>query len=127
MWLLMLHVCCSYLLALTEGRSTEDEARVLSAWRRQVDLETKALEEAVQKYKDELGSMRRTGTVERHPTANRLITQWFEPLRDAIAAEQHQASSRHCGEKLYAYTAALCLVWMSLHLKHPTAKCIMVK
>ncbi len=56
-------------------------------------LETKAVDDAVLKWKSRLAAMRESGVVDRHPTATRMILQWYEPLRDAIAAEQHQAST----------------------------------
>ena len=59
----------------------------------QVWLETKAVDDAVQKWKNKLAAMRESGIVDRHPTATRMMLQWYEPLRDAIAAEQHQASN----------------------------------
>ncbi len=37
--------------------------------------------------------MRRAGAVDRHPTAISMMLRWFEPLSEAIAAEQQQASS----------------------------------
>lgn len=84
---------CSYLLALTEGRSSEEEAQVVAAWKRQADIETKAVEKAVQKWREGLETMRRAGAVERMPPANKMMLQWFEPLRDSIAAEQQRVSS----------------------------------
>lgn len=87
---------CSYLMALTEGRSTEDEARVKAAWERQARIETEAVEEAIRRWKEEMGSMRRAGAVDRHPTAISMMLKWFEPLTEAIAAEQQQASSLSC-------------------------------
>ncbi len=81
-------------MALTEGRSTEDEARVKAAWERQARIETEAVQEAIRRWKEEMGSMRRAGAVDRHPTAISLMLKWLEPLTESIAAEQQQASSR---------------------------------
>ena len=86
-------VLCSYLLALTEGRSSEEEQEVLRAWRRQAHNETEALDEAVKKWREEVGAMRERGAVDRMPLAKRMMLQWFEPLRDAIAREQHAVSA----------------------------------
>ena len=84
---------CSYLLALTEGRSSEEEQEVLKAWRRQAYNETRALDEAVEKWREEVAGLRERGAIGRMPLAKRMMLQWFEPLRDAIAREQHAVSA----------------------------------
>ena len=84
---------CSYLLALTEGRSSEEEQEVLKAWRRQAHNETRALDEAVEKWREEVAGLRERGAIGRMPLAKRMMLQWFEPLRDAIAREQHAVST----------------------------------
>ena len=84
---------CSYLLALTEGRSSEEEQEVLKAWRRQAHNETRALDNAVQKWRREVAALLERRTIERMPLAKRVMLQWFEPLRNAIAREQHTVSA----------------------------------
>lgn len=102
--------CRSYLMALTEGRSTEDEARVKAAWERQARIETDAVKEAIRRWKDEMASMRRAGAVDRHPTAISMMLKWFEPLSESIAAEQQQASSQSysCRSLQHCYDRACC-------------------
>ena len=102
-------------MALTEGRSTEDEARVKAAWERQARIETEAVQEAIRRWKEELASMRRAGAVDRHPTALNMMLKWFEPLSEAIAAEQQQAGSLSFKQRVAALHKVPCSVASVCH------------
>ena len=56
----------------------------------QVWLETKAVDDAMQKWENEPAAMRESGVVDRHHAAARMLLLWYEPLRDASPAEEHQ-------------------------------------
>ena len=66
---------------------------MLKAWRRQAHNETRALDEAVKKWREEVAALRERGAIDRMPLAKRMMLQWFDPLRDAIAREQHAVSA----------------------------------
>ena len=108
-------------MALSEGRSTEDEARVKVAWERQARIETEAVQEAIRRWKDELARMRRAGAVDRHPTAINMMLRWFEPLSESIAAEQQQASSASFRQHVDALHKIL---WHRMHV--PQKICVWV-
>ncbi|BDA47730.1 probable DNA-directed RNA polymerase 2, chloroplastic/mitochondrial [Coccomyxa sp. Obi] len=76
------------LIKVMQGTSKEGGADMLRAWERQIDNETQALEEAVERYKKGVEDMKKRGEYAELTPARRMILQWFEPLRDAIAREQ---------------------------------------
>ena len=57
-------------------------------WQRQIILETRAVEAALARYRREAASMVDRGTAGTLPAARKLLVSWFQPLADAIRAEQ---------------------------------------
>ncbi|CAL8471810.1 g11352 [Coccomyxa elongata] len=76
------------LIKVMQGTSKEGGADMLRAWERQIDSETGTLEEAVERYKKAVADMKKRGEFAELAPARRMMLQWFEPLRDAIAREQ---------------------------------------
>ncbi len=79
---------CRELIKVMQGTSKEGGADMLRAWERQIDSETGTLEEAVERYKKAVADMKKRGEFAELAPARRMMLQWFEPLRDAIAREQ---------------------------------------
>ena len=71
-----------------EGRELRD------AWRRQVVLETRAVEAAAARYRRDLASAVQRGEGANMPAARRLLLRWFPPLVEAIREEQRQCYLR---------------------------------
>lgn len=71
-----------------QGTSKEGGADMLRAWERQIDSEAGALKDAVTRYKKAVADMKKRGEFAELAPARRMMLQWFEPLRDAIAREQ---------------------------------------
>ncbi|KAG6516375.1 DNA-directed RNA polymerase 2, chloroplastic/mitochondrial-like [Zingiber officinale] len=62
--------------------------KYLSLHRRQVKIETEAWEQAAKEYKELLMDMCEQKLAPNLPFIKSLLLDWFEPFRDAIAAEQ---------------------------------------
>lgn len=65
-----------------EGRAMRD------SWKRQVVLETRAVEAAAARYRRDLASAIQRGEGANMPVARRLLLRWFPPLVEAIREEQ---------------------------------------
>ncbi|KAL4525788.1 hypothetical protein Ndes2526B_g09281 [Nannochloris sp. 'desiccata'] len=57
-------------------------------WQRQIILETRAVEAALARYRREAASMVERNQGATLPAARKLLVSWFQPLADAIRAEQ---------------------------------------
>ncbi|XP_068656238.1 DNA-directed RNA polymerase 2, chloroplastic/mitochondrial-like [Aristolochia californica] len=68
------------------------QGKYLALRRRQVKIETEAWEQAAKEYKELLTDMCERKLAPNLPYMKSLFLGWFEPLKDAIAADQHLCS-----------------------------------
>ncbi|XP_068654084.1 DNA-directed RNA polymerase 1B, mitochondrial-like [Aristolochia californica] len=68
------------------------QGKYLALRRRQIKIETEAWERAAKEYKELLTDMCERKLAPNLPYMKSLFLGWFEPLQDAIAAEQHLCS-----------------------------------
>ncbi|GLJ29375.1 hypothetical protein SUGI_0579240 [Cryptomeria japonica] len=71
------------------GHFSEEKKKYLALRRRQAKTETEAWKNAVQEYRDLMHDMCSKKLAPSLPYMKMLFLGWFEPLRDAIANEQH--------------------------------------
>ncbi|KAL6766761.1 hypothetical protein ACKKBG_A37250 [Auxenochlorella protothecoides x Auxenochlorella symbiontica] len=71
-----------------EGRALRDN------WRRQVVLETRAVEAAAARYRRDLAAAVQRGEGANLPASRRLLLRWYAPLVDAIKEEQRKIYMR---------------------------------
>lgn len=71
-----------------EGKALRDN------WRRQVVLETRAVEAAAARYRRDLAAAVQRGEGANLPASRRLLLRWYAPLVDAIKEEQRKV--RRC-------------------------------
>lgn len=76
------------------GERTMSKAKYQALRKRQMQLESDAWESAAQEYRELMADMCAHKLAPNLPYVKSLFLGWFEPLRDAIAAEQDQHESR---------------------------------
>ncbi|KAK9272379.1 hypothetical protein L1049_002750 [Liquidambar formosana] len=86
--------------------------------RRQVKIETEAWEQAAKEYKELLRDMCEQKLAPNLPYMKSLFLGWFEPLRDAIAAEQELCRQGKCKASYARYFDHLPADMMSVITMH---------
>lgn len=78
--------------------------------RRQLALETRAVDEAVCRYREEASSRDARGEAASAGPGRALLTRWFQPMWEAVAAEQDAVRRRERGTDRGVYGPYLLLV-----------------
>ena len=72
-------------------------------WKRQIILETRAVDAAVARYRRDFIDAVNRGAGTDMPAARRLLTGWFHPLKQAIQAEQEKVLMGEPGMDRFVY------------------------
>lgn len=89
---------------------------MLRLWERQIENETASLHAMVERYRANLEAMKARGEGAQLPEARKMMLEWFEPLRDAIAREQQAVRPTSLCNRLPVTRASCWLCFM--HLLH---------
>eukprot|EP01116_Phalansterium_solitarium_P004158 TRINITY_DN1505_c0_g3_i1.p1 TRINITY_DN1505_c0_g3~~TRINITY_DN1505_c0_g3_i1.p1 ORF type:complete len:487 (-),score=108.40 TRINITY_DN1505_c0_g3_i1:131-1591(-) len=77
----------------------DDDSEMAELFRRQQELETEAYEKAVERYKKLSQEVTRLGRAAALKPGEKLLLQWFEPLRAVIEQEQNDVRAVLQGDK----------------------------
>lgn len=83
-------------MARAEEKSESNSYKYKMLKRRQIKAETEAWEEAAREYEELLEDMREQKLAPNLPYMKSLFLGWFEPLRDAIVADQELCKDSKC-------------------------------
>ncbi|WVZ09514.1 hypothetical protein V8G54_014044 [Vigna mungo] len=76
------------------GEEEEEEEKHNMLRRRQIQMETEALENMVEEYRELEREMREKNLISNLPHVKALFLGWFDPLKEAIEAEQKSKRSK---------------------------------
>lgn len=83
--------------------ATWSDSEMQDRWARQIDKETKALDEAVAQYTKEMEELRKAGRAASTAPVEKLVLRWYEPMVEAIENEVQQILKGKAGLDRKAY------------------------